>query len=207
MGPVALSGFLVVLVVVGGLELFDRTSFALIALSARARAGPTWAGGAVAFVLSTGIAVTVGAAVVAALGPQHLAWVRVGGGVFLVAYAVWMALRPAEVEDARRSPDVRSAFMTAFVTIFLLEIGDTTMIFQIVFVANYGWWVVFGAGVLGLVAVAAWDVLLGQRLGARLSPERLKLVVVVVLLIVGALTILYGLAPALFPVLSVSTGA
>ena len=206
MGPDELSGFFVVLVVIGGLELFDRTSFALIALAARARPGPTWAGAAIAFVLTTVIAVTVGTAVVDLLGSDRLAWVRVGGGVFLIAYALWLALHPGSEDAAPTSPDARSAFVTAFLTIFLLELGDTTMIFQIVFVTDYGGLIVLGAGALGLVCVAAWDVLLGQRLGQRLSPRRLRAVVVVVLLVVGVLTILYGLAPAVFPVLTVSPG-
>ena len=75
------------------------------------------------------------------------------------------------------------------------------MVFEIVFVANWGWLVVLLAGALALVIVAAWDVAIGNRLGLRIRPETLRRVVVVVLTIVGVVTIAYGLAPSAFPVL------
>ncbi|HTW55242.1 MAG TPA: TMEM165/GDT1 family protein [Thermoplasmata archaeon] len=207
MGPEFLAGIAVVLAVIGGLEIVDRTSFALITLATRAPARPTWIGGAAAFVLTTVIAVTAGAALVDLLGRSRLPWLRVAGGLFLLGYAGWLAVAPHRPEEPRPMTDHRSAFATAFLTILLLELGDTTMIFEIVFVADYGWLIVLVAGSLALVSVAAWDVFLGQRLGERLSEERLRVVVVVALVAIGVATILYGVAPALFPALSVGVGA
>ena len=194
------GGFAVVFAVIGGFELVDRTSFALIALSTRNRPFPSWAGAALAFVLTTAVAVSVGAALASLLGPSHLGLLRVAGGAFLIGYAAWLYFRPApEAGPALTAP--HSAFVAAFLTIFLLELGDTTMIFEIVFVANWGWLVVFAAGSLALVAVAAWDAWLGATLGAHVDARKLDRVVVVVLTIVGALTIAYGLAPGAFPTL------
>jgi putative Ca2+/H+ antiporter (TMEM165/GDT1 family) len=197
------AGFLVVFAVVGGFEVVDRTSFALIALAARATAWATWLGGAVAFVGSTVVAVAVGAAFAELLGPSRIGWLRVGGGAFLVAYALWSYLAPEVDEKVASGTRGRPAFLAAFVTIFLLELGDTTQIFEIVFVADWGWLVVLAAGSLALVTVAAWDVFLGGRLGARVEPQVLRKVVLVVLLVVGVGTIVYGLAPGAFPTLSV----
>jgi putative Ca2+/H+ antiporter (TMEM165/GDT1 family) len=191
----------VVFVVIGGLELFDRTSFATVALAARSHGRATWAGASSAFLLTSAISVSVGVAFVAALGPGHLGWLRVGGGSFLIVYAGWVYFHPEEEESPHLREDVRSAFIAAFVTIALLEIGDTTMIFMIVFVPTWGWLIVLVAGALALVCVAAWNVFLGQKLGTRLKPRTLNRVVVVVLTIVGAFTILYGLAPGAFPAL------
>jgi Ca2+/H+ antiporter, TMEM165/GDT1 family len=193
-----LYGFAVVVLVVGGLELVDRTSFALIAIASRARPAPTWAGGALAFVLTTGIAVGAGTALASVLGPAHIALLRVGGGAFLIGYALWLYFRGTEEEIGAREPTAPSAFVAAFLTIFLLELGDTTMIFEIVFVSDYGWLVVFLAGTVALVSVAAWDVSLGRYLSTRVRPEQLRVLVTFAMLIVGALTIAYGLAPGLF---------
>ena len=198
MDVAGLGAFAVVFVVIGGLEILDRTSFALIALAARSHALPTWGGGAVAFVLTTAIAVSLGAALVAVLGASHIGLLRVAGGLFLVGYAGWLYFHP-ESDDPNRLPrTARSAFLTAFATIFLLELGDTTMIFEIVFVANFGWLLVLVAGALALVGVAAVSSYLGSHLGRRLDPKLLHRVVVAVLLIVGAVTILYGLVPNAF---------
>jgi putative Ca2+/H+ antiporter (TMEM165/GDT1 family) len=195
----ALYGLAVVVGVIGGLELLDRTSFALIALAARSRPGPTWAGGASAFVVTTAIAVTAGAALAALLGPDHLVVLRIGGGAFLVGYAAWLYFRGSDEEIGAEERDLASAFLAAFLTIFLLELGDTTMIFEIVFVADYGWLVVLVGGTAALVSVAAWDVMLGHRLGARVSPKRLRTIVAGLMLAVGIVTIAYGVAPTLFP--------
>jgi putative Ca2+/H+ antiporter (TMEM165/GDT1 family) len=198
------GGFALVFAVVAGFELIDRTSFALIVLAARARPLPTWAGGAAAFVATSIIAVTAGAALAAALGPSRIGWLRVAAGSLLIVYALWSYTHPeaeAEVEAETRS---RTAFLAAFLTVFLLELGDTTQILEVLFVANWGWLLVLVAGALALVSVAAWDVWLGQRLGARVEPELLRKVVVVVLLVVGVVTVLYGLAPGAFPSLSVA---
>jgi Ca2+/H+ antiporter, TMEM165/GDT1 family len=199
------TGFVLVFAVVGGFELFDRTSFALIVLAARARPFPTWVGGATAFLATTVIAVTAGAALAAALGPSRVGWLRVAGGSFLIAYALWTYSHPEAEEKIEAETRARSAFFAAFLTIFLLELGDTTQIFEIVFVTDYGWLVVLAAGSLALASVAVWDVFLGQRLGARVEPELMRRVVVVVLLAVGVVTILYGLAPGAFPTLSLVT--
>lgn len=194
-----LGGFTVVFVVIAVLEVFDRTSFALIALSARSHPFQTWVGGASAFVLTSAISVTVGAALADFLGPGRIGLLRVAGGLFLIGYAIWLYFHP-ESEDPDRIPrTARSALTAAFVTIFLLELGDTTMIFQIVFVSDFGWLVVLVAGALALSLVAGWDAYLGSHLGTRLEPRLLHRVVVVVLLVVGAVTIAYGLAPGAFP--------
>jgi Ca2+/H+ antiporter, TMEM165/GDT1 family len=197
------TGFAVVFLVIGGLEIFDRTSFALIAIATRAHAFASWAGAAVAFVLTSALSVTVGAVLVDALGPGRIGLVRVGGGLFLIGYAAWVYFHVEEVTSPHLREDLRSALVAAFLTILLLEIGDTTMIFEIVFVADYGWLTVFVAGSAALVTVAAWNTHLGRTIGARVPPRILNRVVVVALVIVGAVTIAYGLVPNAFPTLAV----
>jgi len=200
--PGWLAGFALVFVIIAVLEVFDRTSFALIALAARSHPFQTWVGGAIAFVLTTVISVTVGSVLSDLLGPSRIGYLRVAGGLFLIGYAAWLYYHP-ESDDPNRLPRTpRTALIASLVTVFLLELGDTTMIFEIVFVSDFGWLIVLVAGTLGLVVVAAWDSFLGSRLGERLEPRLLHRVVVAVLVIVGAVTIAYGLVPAAFPSLA-----
>ena len=191
-----LYGALVVFWGIGGLELVDRTIFSLIALASGQSPIRTWAGGALGFALSTVIAVTIGALFVALVGPNGISYLRIGGGAFLIAYALWLLLREEKSEPSVRA--LGSAIASAFLLTILLELGDTTMILEIAFVPTYGWLVVLVAGALALMAVAALAAFLGGRLGARVEPATLNRVVVAVLLIVGAVTILYGLAPGYF---------
>lgn len=197
MDVAALGGFLVVFAVVGGFELFDRTSFATMALASRHHPVPTWGGAALAFVASSAVAVSVGAALVAVLGPGRIGLIRVAAGAALIAYAAWLAYRGPE-ETKGETTSARTAFLAAFATVFALEMGDTTMIVEILFVTDWGWLVVFVAGAIALICVAAWAAWLGNRLGTRVEPMLLHRIVVGVLLVVGAVTVAYGLAPGAF---------
>jgi putative Ca2+/H+ antiporter (TMEM165/GDT1 family) len=194
----SLAGFATVFAVIGGLELVDRTSFALIGIAARARALGAWLGGASAFGIVTGIAVGIGTALEGALGPGRLGLLRLAGGLFLIGYATWILFRTEE-EPPADGTSLRAAFTVAFVTIFLLELGDTTMIFEVVLVPEFGWLDVLAGGALGLATVAAWDVWLGGRIGVRLSPATTRRLVAGILFVVGAVTAAYGLFPSAFP--------
>jgi Ca2+/H+ antiporter, TMEM165/GDT1 family len=187
--------FAFVFAVIGGLELLDRTFFALLAFSSKHPPFQTWAGAATAFVGTTAISVGVGGALEEAFH-RELVWVRVGGGVVLLGYAAYLLFIP---EKDRQPPTGRSAFAAALILILLLELGDTTMIFTILFSVQFGnLSIVFLAAALALVSVAAFASLLGSRLGARVEPRSLERLVVVILAIAGVLTILYALDPALF---------
>lgn len=190
--------FAIVFAVIGGTELFDRTNFALIGLAARERPAPLWLGASAAFAITTALAVAIGAALLAVLGGQ-VVFLRLGGGVLLLAYAAYLIAVPVH---ERGPPKGRSAVMTAFLLILLLEMGDTTMIFTIVFVSEMPSAIVVGlAAALALMTVAGFACLFGSRIASRVHPEKLERLVIVILVVVGALTIVYALDPGVFPTL------
>lgn len=190
--------FAIVFAVIGATELVDRTNFALIGLAARERPAPLWVGASAAYVLTTALAVAIGAALLAVLGGQ-VVYLRLGGGVLLLAYAGYLLAVPSH---ERGPPKGRSAAMTAFLLILLLEMGDTTMIFTIVFVSEMPNAIVVGlAAGLALIVVAGFACLFGSRIASRVHPEKLERLVIVILVLVGALTILYALDPSVFPTL------
>ena len=190
------ASFALVFLVVGGTEFIDRTNFALIGLAARYSPVSVWAGAAAAFVITTAVAVVAGALLIDALRPE-LIWLRIGGGVFLIGYAVYLWRVP---ESERGLPAGRTAGVTAFLTILLLEMGDTTQLLTIGFVFSLGDPVLVGlAAGLALVAVAATAAFLGSRLGARFEPRALEKYVVVVLALVGLLTVVFAIEPGWIP--------
>lgn len=194
--PSSLIAFLLVFAVVGATELIDRTSLTLIGLAARQPPLRTWAGAALAFGLTSAIAVLLGSALLDLLHGR-VTYLRLGGGLFLLGYAAYLA---GVSEEERRPRGGRSAFGTAFLLTFLLELGDTTMILMVVFVsAANSPLLVFGAGALALILVAGWACFLGSRLGTRLEPARLNRVIIALLVLVGVVTILYALVPGWFP--------
>ena len=191
-----LVSFVLVFAVIAGLEFADRTNFALISLAAKEPPRAVWAGAAAAFVVTTALAVVIGTALVAAL-PAYLVDLRLAGGALLLGYAGYL-LWHREADEPIRTR--RSAGLTAFVLILLLELGDTTMIFTINFVFTVGNPLLVGiAAGLGLITVAATASLIGSRVGVRLEPAKLDRLVIAILTAVGVLTIVYALWPGWFP--------
>lgn len=191
--------FAVVFGTIALFELLDRTNFALISLAAREPPLAIWLGASSAFALTTLISVAIGGVAVDFLRPEI--WlVRLGGGLLLLGYAGYLLLHHGEEEVPRAG---RSAFSTAFLLIFLLELGDTTMILTIGFVTTYADPVLVGiAAFLGLAAVAGSSSILGPRIGARVEPLQLERWLIVILTIVGVATVLYALDPGAFAVLA-----
>lgn len=188
--------FVTVYAVITGFEFADRTNFALIGLASREPPATVWTGAAAAFTVTSAIAVVIGAALLEFLGGE-LVYLRLGGGVLLLLYASYLALAKEAPETVRTA---RSAGLTAFLVIFLLELGDTTWILTMNFVFTIGDAVLVGvAATLGLWTVGATACAIGHRLKGRIDPRRLERFVIVILAVVGALTILYALAPGVFP--------
>ena len=193
-----LVAFLTVFAVVGGFEFGDRTNFALIGLAAREPPFPVWTGAAAAFAATTALAVVIGTALLEALGGQ-LEYLRLAGGILLLAYAGYLLVHGAAEEKA---PTGRSAGVAAFLMIFLLELGDTTMILTMNFVFSIADPLLVGvAAAAALLLVAASGCLIGSRVGTRVEPKQLHLLVIAILTIVGVVTVLYALFPSAFPAL------
>lgn len=192
----ALFAFVLVYLVVGGVELVDRTHFALIGYSARNPPLASWAGAAAAFLLTSGLAAAIGAILVETLRGEFL-YLRLGGALFLIAYAIYLLLVP---ESERRPPVARSVTIGAFLLIFLLELGDTTMILMILFVTEFGNPpLVYAAGAAALCSVAAVGCTIGSQLGVRLEPKLLDRLVPLLLIAVAVATILIALNPGWIP--------
>jgi putative Ca2+/H+ antiporter (TMEM165/GDT1 family) len=193
---VLVTTFVAVFGVVALVELVDRTNFALIGLAARRSALACWLGATSAFIATSAIAVGIGTAFIAVLGGD-LRYVQLGGGIFILGYAAYLALVP---EADRAPPTGRSAFATAFLLIFLLELGDTTMILMILFTGSTGNpLLVFAAGAMGLALVAGTACTIGARLGAKVEPRSLERAVVAILGVIGAVTVALALDPGLLP--------
>ncbi|MBP9695301.1 MAG: TMEM165/GDT1 family protein [Candidatus Magasanikbacteria bacterium] len=82
-------------------------------------------------------------------------------------------------------------FITAFITIFLAELGDKTQIATLLFAAdkNNSKWVVFAGAALALVLTSAIGVLLGGALSQVVSEKVLKMIGGVGFILVGVWTL------------------
>jgi putative Ca2+/H+ antiporter (TMEM165/GDT1 family) len=81
--------------------------------------------------------------------------------------------RPALAQ--KQKPGMLREFLTAFITIFLAEIGDKTQLATLLMTAeSKSPWVVFAGAAAALLTTSLLGVLLGRWLARRLSEETLK---------------------------------
>ena len=85
-----------------------------------------------------------------------------------------------------------NVFITAFVTIFLAELGDKTQIATLLFAADkdHNKWVVFAAAASALILTSALGVILGSALSNVFSEKALRIIGGLGFLAVGFWTLL-----------------
>lgn len=109
-------------------ELGDKTQVVCMTLSARFRGLPVFLGAITAFALLNVLAVIFGAALTEWIPEKFL----IIGVTLLFAFYGIQALRASDgeeaLEDETASRDGHGIFMTAFLMIFLAELGDKTQI-------------------------------------------------------------------------------
>lgn len=82
---------------------------------------------------------------------------------------------PPMVLAQKQKPGMFREFLTAFITIFLAEIGDKTQLATLLMTAeSKSPWVVFAGAAAALLATSLLGVLIGRWLAQRLSEDTLK---------------------------------
>lgn len=163
-------------------ELPDKTMFATLVMSARAKPSTVWLGAAFAFLIHVVIAVTVGEALFHVLpkrGVDILAAVLFAGGA---AYAARAEEEGENPEITRRQYEGVRVFITSAITIFIAEWGDLTQIITANLALRFHSPLSVGLGALaGLWLVAAIAVMLSQRLLRHFDPIVIRKVTAVIL--------------------------
>ncbi|MCI4343672.1 MAG: TMEM165/GDT1 family protein [Thermoplasmata archaeon] len=196
---------MVIFAVVAILQLPGKSNFGVITLAARHPYRDVFLGASVGLGAATVVSVTLGYAAETVLAP-YLLWVKVAGGLVLMAFGVREILRvPDPVhEPGEGTPAVahtaRQVRLVALSLAFLLEMGDNTQILAIVFVASTGnVLLVFAAATTALVLITAISSRGAGYLQAHVPEERLRVVLGGLLVAVGLLTILFTALPSLLP--------
>lgn len=175
-------------------EFGDKSQLLVLAFATRHAALPVIAGIVVAAATVQGLSVAVGAALGAAL-PETL--ITVVAGLAFLGVAAW-TLRDSGDEDEPDVPDAsprqRSALALAAVvagTFIVSELGDKTMLATFALAARQDPIATWVGGTTGMVAANLVAVAVGRQLGARLSPNLIRIGSAALFAIAGIL-VLFG---------------
>ena len=158
---------------------------------------PVFVGSALALTVQSAVAVAAGA-VLSTLPSRP---VHAGAGLLLLLSAVLMWQRRAgDGSEHRRAqaaaetpPGFLGALGAVFLVVFIAEWGDLTQLGTAALAARYGDpLTVFCGATMALWAVTALAVLVGNRAGKLLDPERTKKIAAAVFALIG-LSLLVGL--------------
>lgn len=188
---------LAIFAAVAVLQLPGKSNFGVITLATRHPHREVFVGATLGLSLATVISVTLGYGAETLLAP-YLAWVKVAGGAVLVAFGVREILRgPGAIRGTEeRELSRRQVWSLALGLTFLLEMGDTTQILAIVFVASTGNVVlVYLAVTAALVVVAAVSAAGARYLSERIPEGRLRFALGALLIVVGIATIVLTFWP------------
>jgi putative Ca2+/H+ antiporter (TMEM165/GDT1 family) len=154
------------MVLVGLAEIGDKSQLVCMALAARhGRAQPVLFGALAAFSLLNGLAVLFGSAIAAWL-PQS--WILAAMAVLFAGFGLHSLLHVESESDEETEISGHNLFLTAFMMIFLAELGDKTQIAVAGLAGIYDAFAVWTGATVALALASGIGVLVGKTVLRRL---------------------------------------
>lgn len=184
-----MNAFWLSLVMIFLAELGDKTQLVALTLATRYNAkvvlwGIFWATLAV-HVASTAIGWLMG-------GLLPTDWIKFIAGLAFIGFGFW-TLRGDSLEDEeKRSLRVASPFWLVFVTFFLAELGDKTMLSTVTLAATNSFIPVWIGSTMGMVISDGLAILIGKILGTRLPERIIKVGAAIIFFGFGVLSMIQG---------------
>ena len=166
-----MTAFLVSTAVIFVAELGDKSQLMAMTFATRFRMRQVLLGITLATALVHLVSVGIGAAIGDHLPTRAIA---ITAGLAFLFFAAWTlrgdTLNDDEATAAGRS--TRTAVVAVFISFFLAELGDKTMLATITLATQHGWFGTWLGSTLGMVVADALAIVVGVLLGKHL-PERL----------------------------------
>ena len=179
-------------------EFGDKSQLLVLAFATRHAALPVIVGIVVAAATIQGLSVAIGAALGAAL-PETL--ITVIAGVAFLGVAAWTLRDTGDDEDdaqlAKQPSRERSALALAAVvagTFIIGELGDKTMLATVALAARQDPIATWVGATTGMVAANLVAVAVGRQIGARLSPNVIRIGSAALFAVAGVLVLVSALS-------------
>jgi len=170
-------------------ELGDKTQLVALCLATRFRAGVVLSGVFAATLCVHLFSVGIGGGV-ARFVPE--AWIKVTAGIAFIAFGLWTLRGDSLTEQECGSIRGRSPFWITFITFFLAELGDKTMLSTITLATDRSAIPVWIGSSLGMVISDGLAIAVGRIMGRKLPERAIKIGAACVFFAFGAFSLLQG---------------
>ncbi len=170
-------------------EIGDKTQLLAFLLATRFKKPiPIILGILCATIINHALAGAVGAWITTAISPHALRWIL---GISFIAMAVWTMIPDKIEEDEAPLGRKFGVFGATLVTFFLAEMGDKTQLATVALAAksDFPIEVVIGT-TLGMMIADVPAVILGKKLGQRISMKLVHTIAACIFLALGVATLL-----------------
>jgi Ca2+/H+ antiporter, TMEM165/GDT1 family len=171
-------------------ELGDKTQLVALLLATRFRAGIVLAGVFVATLLVHAFSVILGD-LAGKLLPHG--WIMLLSGLAFIGFALWTWRGDRLEDEDQKVGRLTSPFLIVFVTFFLAELGDKTMLSTVTLASQYPIVQVWLGSTLGMVISDALAIWVGQIMGKRLPEKAIKMGAAAIFLAFGLFSIFQGI--------------
>ncbi|ETF02631.1 membrane protein [Advenella kashmirensis W13003] len=170
-------------------EIGDKTQLLAFILATRFKKPvPIILGILCATIINHALAGAVGAWITTAISPQALRWIL---GVSFIAMAVWTMIPDKIDEDETQLGRKLGVFGATLVTFFLAEMGDKTQLATVALAAKSAFPIEVVIGTtLGMMIADVPAVILGKKLGQRVSMKLVHTIAACIFLALGVATLL-----------------
>ena len=170
-------------------EIGDKTQLLAFILATRFKKPiPIILGILCATIINHALAGAVGAWITTAISPQALRWIL---GVSFIAMAVWTMIPDKIDDDEAQLGRKLGVFGATLVTFFLAEMGDKTQLATVALAAKSAFPIEVVIGTtLGMMIADVPAVILGKKLGQRVSMKLVHSIAACIFLVLGIATLL-----------------
>ena len=170
-------------------ELGDKTQLVALTLATRYNArivlwGIFWATFGV-HIASTAIGWVMG-------GILPTDWIKFFAGLAFIAFGFWTLRGDSLDDDEEVKTKITSPFWLVFVTFFLAELGDKTMLSTVTLATTNAFIPVWFGSTLGMVLSDGLAIWIGTMLGTRLPEKTVKLGASVIFFAFGVFSMIQG---------------
>jgi putative Ca2+/H+ antiporter (TMEM165/GDT1 family) len=170
-------------------ELGDKTQLVALTLATRFNAKVVLGG-----IFTATLVIHIFSALIGGLVGGFLPtdWIKLVAGIAFVGFGLWTLRGDSLDDEDARCRRIASPFWLTFVTFFLAELGDKTMLSTITLAATNDAIQVWLGSTLGMVVSDGLAIWVGRALGTRLPERAIKIGASVIFFAFGAVSIFQG---------------